>query len=109
MSTPSPENPHFTPLAINLAGLPCLVVGGGRVGVRQDQADEFPVVGTHATKDVGIFPHPVRRHFRATTERGPAAHRIAHPTETGFILKHQAQGPVRVSSRHGVHCGLKFF
>jgi precorrin-2 dehydrogenase/sirohydrochlorin ferrochelatase len=28
---------HFTPLAVNLAGLPCLVVGGGRVGTRKAQ------------------------------------------------------------------------
>ena len=31
------QGPHFTPLAINLAGLPCLVVGGGRVGTRKAQ------------------------------------------------------------------------
>jgi len=37
MSTPRSESPHFTPLAINLAGLPCLVVGGGRVGTRKAQ------------------------------------------------------------------------
>ena len=62
----------------------------GRVGVWEDQADEFPVVWAHAAKDVGVFAHPVRRHFRATTGRGPAAHRIAHPAEARFILKHQA-------------------
>ncbi len=82
---------------------------GRRVRVRQDEADEFAVVRTHAAKDMRVFPHPVGRHFRTATHRRPAAHRIAHPPEAGFLFKHQAQGLVRVSSRHGGHFGLEFF
>ena len=82
---------------------------GGGVRVRQDQADEFPIVGADAAKDMGIFPHPVGRHFRTTTPWGPAAHRIAHPPEARFIFKHQAQRLMGVSSRPGGHFGLKFF
>jgi hypothetical protein len=34
---------------------------------------------------------------------------VGHPAKAGFILKHQAQGLVRVSSRHRGHFGLEFF
>lgn len=79
------------------------------VGVGEDQADQLPVVGADAAKDVGILAHAVGRHFRAATQRGPAAHRITHPTKAGFILKHQAQGLLGVTSHHGGHFGLEFF
>jgi hypothetical protein len=48
-------------------------------------------------------------HFRSTARRSPAADRMAHASEPGFIFEHQAQGPVRVPSRHGRHFGLEFF
>ena len=75
----------------------------------QDQTDEFAILRADTAKDVGVFPHPMRRHFRAATRGRPAACRITHPSEAGFIFKHQTQRPMRVSSRNGVHFGLKFF
>ena len=82
---------------------------GSRVGVRQDEADEFPVVRADTAKDMGIFPHPMGGHFGAASGWSPAADRIAHPPKAGFVFKQQAQGAVRVPSRHGGHLGLKFF
>ena len=82
---------------------------GGGVGVRQDQADEFPVVRTDAAKDMRVLAHPMGGHLRTAAQRRPAPDRIAHPAKPGFILKHQPQRLVRVPSRHGVHFGLKFF
>lgn len=80
-----------------------------RVGVRQDQADELAILRTDAAEDVRVLPHPMRRHFGPAAGRRPAARRIAHPSEAGFIFKQQTQRPLWVSSRHGVHPGLKFF
>ncbi len=82
---------------------------GGGVGVRQDQADQFPVVRTDAAKDMRVLAHPMGGHLRTNAPRCPAPDRIAHPAKPGFIFKHQPQGLVRMSSRHGVHFGLKFF
>ncbi len=82
----------------------------GRVGVREDQADEFPVVRTDAApKTWGDSARPVCRPFWAATRRRPAAHRITRSSEANFILQHQAQGPGRVSHHPGVHFGLEFF
>ena len=64
---------------------------------------------TATAEHMGVFPHPMGGHLRAAARRSPAADRIAHPSEPGFIFKHQAQGPVRVPSRHGRHFGLEFF
>ena len=80
-----------------------------RVGVRQDQADEFPVLRADAAEDVGVLADPVGGDFGAAAQRRPAARWIAHPSEAGFIFKEQAQRLVRVPSRHRVHLGLKFF
>jgi hypothetical protein len=49
------------------------------------------------------------RHFGPATARRPTPDRIAHPSKPGFILEHQAQGLVRVPSRHRVYFGLEFF
>jgi hypothetical protein len=48
-------------------------------------------------------------HLRTNAQRRPAPDRVAHPAKPGFILKHQPQRLVRVTNRHGVHFGLKFF
>ena len=82
---------------------------GGGVGVRQDQADEFPVMRTNTAKDMGVLTHPVGGHLRTNTQRCPAPDRVAHPAKPGFILKQQPQRLMRVPSRHRVHFGLEFF
>jgi hypothetical protein len=47
--------------------------------------------------------------LRAAARGRPAANGITHPAKPGFILEQQPQRLVRVTSRHRVHFGLKFF
>ena len=82
---------------------------GHRVSVRQDQADEFAIPRADAAKNMRVLARPMGGHLRTATRRSPAPDRIAPPAKPGFILEHQPQRLVRVSSRHRVHFGLKFF
>ena len=97
-----------------LLGMPARDFGqverhGRCVGVGQNQADQFAILRADATEDMRVFPHAMGRYFRAAARRCPATNRIAHAPESGFIFKEQAQGPIRVPSRHGRHFGRKFF
>jgi precorrin-2 dehydrogenase/sirohydrochlorin ferrochelatase len=98
MSTPSPESPHFTPLAINLAGLPCLVVGGGRVGTRKARilasgGAEVTVLAPKISADLQDLVRLGRVRWRQQEYRGPV--------ENEFFLVVAATSDAALNDRIG--------
>ncbi len=98
MSTPSPEGPHFTPLAVNLAGLPCLVVGGGRVGTRKAKilcggGAEVTVLAPEISAELHELVLLGRVRWREEAYRGPG--------ESEFFLVVAATSDAALNERIG--------
>ena len=93
---PRRKGPHFTPLAVNLAGLPCLVVGGGRVGTRKAR------ILSDGGADVTVLAPEISRGLQELVRLGRARWRQEEyhdPTGNEFFLVVAATSDAALNDR----------
>lgn len=93
---PRRKGPHFTPLAVNLAGLPCLVVGGGRVGTRKAR------ILTSGGADVTVLAPEISRGLQELVRLGRVSWRREEyrgPVQRGFFLVVAATSDAALNDR----------
>jgi siroheme synthase-like protein len=96
--SPATHPPHFTPLAINLEGLRCLVVGGGQVGTRK------AILLASSGADVTVLAPAISPSLHAAVELGLVVWRqeqYAGPVEGGFFLVVAATSDPALNERIG--------
>jgi siroheme synthase-like protein len=92
------DRPHFTPLAIDLTGLRCLVVGGGHVGARK------ALILANAGAEVTVLAPAISPSLQAAVDVGLVVWRQEEwrsPVDGGFFLVVAATSDPALNDRIG--------